>query len=65
LYLALDLVDVRLQLIVVQAVRNGVCGEVEEGDEYGRNVVLVLGDPGRSDDAVGEGGRRWREGRYG
>jgi hypothetical protein len=46
----------------VQAVCNGIGGEVEEGDEYRRDVVLVLGDPGRSDDAVGEGRRGWGEG---
>jgi hypothetical protein len=61
LYLALDLVDVGLELIIVQAVCNGVGGEVEEGDEYGRYVVLVLCDPGRSDDTVGEGGGCGRE----
>lgn len=65
LYLAFDLVDLRLQLVVVQAVRNGVGGEVEEGEVYGRHVVLVLRNPGRSDDTIWEGGSAGREGRYG
>ena len=62
MYLTLDLVDVRLQLIIVQAVCDRISGEVEEGDEYGGYVVLVLCDPGRSDYTVGEGGRCWGEG---
>jgi len=34
LQLALDLVDLRLQLVVVETVRDGVRGEVEEGNVY-------------------------------
>lgn len=45
----------------MQAVCDGVGGEVEEGDVYGGHIVLVLGDPGGSDDSVREGGAAWRE----
>ena len=65
LQLALDLVDLRLQLVVVETVRDGVRGKIEEGNVYRRNVVLMLRDPCGSDYAIGEGGRAWREWRYG
>jgi hypothetical protein len=65
LYLGLDLVDVRLQLVVVQAVRDWVGGKVEEGHEDGRHVVLVLCDPRWRNDTIWEYGGSRRERRYG
>jgi hypothetical protein len=45
LQLALDLVDLCLQLIVMQAVGDRIGGEVEEGYKDGGYVVLVFRDP--------------------
>lgn len=49
----------------MEAVCNGVGGEVEKGNENGGYVVLVLRNPGWSDDTIWERGGPGREGRYG
>jgi hypothetical protein len=45
----------------VQAVGDGVGGEVEEGHEDGGHVVLVLRQPRGRNHAVGKDGRAGRE----
>lgn len=45
----------------MEAVGDRVGGEVEEGDEDGRYVVLVFANPGRCDDTIRKDGRSWRE----
>lgn len=59
LYLALYPVDVCLELVIVQAVRDGIGNEVEEGYKHRGDVVLVFGDPGRRNDSVRKDGRSW------
>lgn len=65
MYLSLDFVDLRLQLVVVKTIRDGVGEEVEEGYEDRRDIMLVFGYPGRGDEAIREDGRCRRERRYG
>jgi hypothetical protein len=58
-YLTFYLVDVCLELVVVQAVCDGVGNEVEEGYEYRGDIVLVFRDPRRRNDSIGKDGRSW------